>query len=223
MLVISPHLDDAVLSCGQRLAGRPGCTVVTVFAGTPADAGQLTDWDHRSGFRDAGHAMAARRAEDREALARLGARPVWLDFLDAQYQRTPQVAELETALAASIGAAGASLVLYPLGLFHSDHRLAHAASRAALRAHPGVTALAYEDVPYRGRPGLLQQRLAELAEAGVRATPAHADAEPASPALKAHALRAYESQWRAFGDAGLADAAQPERFWILEEVADHAA
>jgi len=222
MLVISPHLDDAVLSCGQWMAGRPGCTVVTIFAGTPRDPGRLTDWDRRSGFRDAGEAMAARRAEDREALARLRAEPVWLDFLDAQYERTPEAEEVESALAASIARRGPSFVLYPLGLFHSDHRLAHAASRAALRAHPRVAALAYEDVPYRGRPGLLQQRLAELAEGGVRATPAPADAEAGSPALKAHALQAYTSQWRAFGDAGLADAAQPERFWILEEAVSDA-
>ena len=33
VLVVSPHLDDAVYSAGQFLAGRPGAVVVTMFAG----------------------------------------------------------------------------------------------------------------------------------------------------------------------------------------------
>ncbi len=36
VVVVSPHLDDAVLGCGQLLAAWPGATVVTVFAGKPA-------------------------------------------------------------------------------------------------------------------------------------------------------------------------------------------
>ena len=35
-VLISPHLDDSVISCGQFLAAHPGTTVVTVFAGVPA-------------------------------------------------------------------------------------------------------------------------------------------------------------------------------------------
>jgi len=44
MLVVSPHLDDAVLSCGRLLAGRPGSVVATVFAGVPSRPDQCTDW-----------------------------------------------------------------------------------------------------------------------------------------------------------------------------------
>ncbi|HEX6364363.1 MAG TPA: PIG-L family deacetylase, partial [Albitalea sp.] len=152
MLVVSPHLDDAVLSCGRRLAAHPGGVVVTVFAGTPRDGERLTDWDARCGFAGAAQAMAARRDEDRAALARLRARPVWLDFLDAQYGETPALEAVREALAHVLGEARPDTVLYPLGLFHSDHLLAHEASRLALAAHPRVRALAYEDVPYRGVP-----------------------------------------------------------------------
>ena len=35
VVVVSPHLDDAVLGCGRFLAVHPGATVVTVFAGNP--------------------------------------------------------------------------------------------------------------------------------------------------------------------------------------------
>jgi len=87
---------------------------------------------------------------------------------------------------------------------------------AALRAHAGIPALAYEDVPYRGRPGLLQQRLAALAARGVRATPARGAPGETPTAPKERAVRAYASQWRAFGETGLADASQPERFWMLD-------
>jgi LmbE family N-acetylglucosaminyl deacetylase len=37
IVVLSPHLDDAVLSCGVLLAANGGARVVTVFAGMPTD------------------------------------------------------------------------------------------------------------------------------------------------------------------------------------------
>ena len=37
LLVISPHLDDAVFACGRLIASHPSCVVVTVFAGLPAN------------------------------------------------------------------------------------------------------------------------------------------------------------------------------------------
>ncbi|MCV5262168.1 PIG-L family deacetylase, partial [Escherichia coli] len=76
-LVISPHLDDGVFGCGQLLAAHPGSTVLTVFAGVP-EAAPAPEWDRRCGFTSAQAAMAARREEDRRALTRLAARPLWL-------------------------------------------------------------------------------------------------------------------------------------------------
>ena len=37
IVVVSPHLDDALLSCGELLARCGGASVVTLFAGAPAD------------------------------------------------------------------------------------------------------------------------------------------------------------------------------------------
>jgi LmbE family N-acetylglucosaminyl deacetylase len=220
MLVISPHLDDAVLSCGQLLASHPGSTVITVFAGTPQDGQQATDWDGRCGFRNAAEAMQARRREDETALALLGARPHWLGFCDSQYGITPRLDDLSDALQAALLDLLPDVVLYPLGLFHSDHLLVHDAATAALAALTGALAFAYEDVPYRGRRSELQQRLAALASGGICATPArlHADG---SDALKARAVQAYASQLHAFGAHGLDDAAMPERCWRLEPMAAH--
>jgi LmbE family N-acetylglucosaminyl deacetylase len=215
LIVISPHLDDAVFACGALLAANPGSLVVTLFAGVPADAGQCTAWDARSGFADAAQAMHARREEDRRALALLEARPLWLEFTDSQYGASPTAGQLSAALQQALRGLAPETLLYPLGLFHSDHRLAHEASHAAAGALPGLRPLLYEDALYRGLRGLLQQRLAELARSGCSLTPARLPADAGS-ARKAQAVQAYASQLRALGADGYADTAQPERYWRVD-------
>ena len=210
-LVISPHLDDAVLACGQWLAAHPGCTVLTLFAGVPPDAGRLTDWDARSGFGSAREAIGARRREDERALKLLRAQARWLDFPDGQYGPSAPVDTLAAAVREALIETKPSLLLCPMGLFHADHRLAHDAAVAAARGL-GIERLRfYEDVPYRAMPGVLQARLAEWAAAGVPATPA-AEQPVGGDEAKARALRLYASQRRAFG-GGWPDAALAERHW----------
>ena len=79
---MSPHLDDAVFGCGQWIASSASSIVVTIFAGAPPADAALTAWDAECGFRGGDDVIAARRAEDRTALARLNATPIWLDFRD---------------------------------------------------------------------------------------------------------------------------------------------
>lgn len=213
MIVVSPHLDDAVFACGERLAAEPGSTVLTIFAGVaPEAARSRTEWDARCGFADAAEAIRVRRAEDERALALLEAKPRWLDFGDAQYGRTPSPQALAAALREALDACvPEENVLLPLGLFHSDHLLAHAAGRIALGAR---ATLFYEDVPYRALPGLLQRRLAALQQEGLALTPERRPRPDArATQRKAQALRCYASQLRAFGPRGVDDAAQPERCW----------
>ena len=217
--MISPHLDDAVLACGECIALHPGCTVLTVFAGVPDDGGCSTEWDRLSGFDDAARAVAARRDEDRVALSRLGARPVWLSFADSQYDQPASDRAIAEALVEVVRAHAGGPLLLPLGLFHSDHLQVHRAARLALARVPGVDAIVYEDVPYRGLPGMLQQRLAQLLDAGVRLTPARWPLPDAAPA-KRRATEAYASQLRAFGSGGLEDVALPERFWRFEPMGE---
>lgn len=81
-VVVSPHLDDAVLSVYGRLDAETA--VVTVCAGLPP-AGVLSPWDADSGATDSRARIAERRDEDRAALGRSGARAVHLDLLDRQY------------------------------------------------------------------------------------------------------------------------------------------
>ena len=123
--MLSPHLDDAVLSLGAALhsaaARGADVTVLTVFAGNPASTAPAGDWDRRSGFENAGEAAEARREEDRQACALIGAEPLWLDF-DLDGSRS----ELEAAIWARIATAldGADVVLAPgFPLEHRDHAL----------------------------------------------------------------------------------------------------
>lgn len=91
-LVLSPHLDDAVLSCGallRAIAPRSEITVLTLFT-------EATDGPHsraaRSFLRQCAHPDAAtlfraRRAEDRGVVEALGARPEHLGLTDALFRQ----------------------------------------------------------------------------------------------------------------------------------------
>jgi LmbE family N-acetylglucosaminyl deacetylase len=211
-LVVSPHLDDAVFSCGDWLAAHPGSLVATVFAGAPQDVTQLTPWDAACGFTNAGQAVAARRAEDSAALATLSAGAIWLDFLDSQYLDSPGQAALSDVLCGVMGRASPDTVLFPAGLFHSDHVLAHSAMLALCGTQAQPCWIMYEDALYRRSAGCLQRRLAALLAAGFGATPVAAPA--AAVAAKRAALSCYRSQLRALGRP--ADLVAPEGYWRLE-------
>jgi LmbE family N-acetylglucosaminyl deacetylase len=218
MVVVSPHLDDGVFSCGARLCDAPPTsprTVVTVFAGFPRDRALRTEWDVRCGFANAGEAIATRRVEDRRALAIVDAAPVWLDFPEAQYGGGASADDLVCAIGAALDALRPQTVLFPLGLFHSDHALVHDACVRALRARRHIEPLAYEDALYRRLEGLLQGRLALLAGAGITATPSRRAGGVPGP-RKAAAVAAYASQLRGFGPGGYDDTTRPERDWRVD-------
>ncbi|MCC8404469.1 PIG-L family deacetylase [Paraburkholderia sp. MMS20-SJTN17] len=217
LLVISPHLDDAVLSCGLLIAAHPGTVVCTVFT-APPPRNMTTDWDRASGFADAFEAMRARRREDREALGLLSARPLHLPFRDAQYDASPDVGELSAALNRTVSDTRPTCVMMPLGLFHSDHVLVATACLALLQRQPATTFVAYEDVPYRRIPGVVQARLCHLAKSGYAADTPNAlsvACMPQQERMKRAALDAYGSQLRAFGPDAQASLFSPERYWQL--------
>jgi LmbE family N-acetylglucosaminyl deacetylase len=221
--VISPHLDDAVLSCGLLLAANPAAVVCTVFTAPPRE-NTLTDWDRASGFADAFEAMRARKAEDIRALALVNAHPLHLSFRDAQYHSSPSQDSLVAALSHTFAAVEPTTTLIPLGLFHSDHVLVAQACLSVMQRFRHVPIHAYEDVPYRRMPGVVQTRLSELAERGYLANPADDfDAEPGSrddhQQIKQAAVGVYRSQLRAFGPDARAGLMSPERYWRLNGTA----
>jgi LmbE family N-acetylglucosaminyl deacetylase len=124
IVVLSPHLDDAVLSLGAsvRAWSRAGARVrvVTVLAGRPRSTAAAGPWDAASGFATEGEATRARREEDRSACAIVGAEPSWMDHADQQYERGGTDDEIWTAIHDRIGAA--PTVLAPgFPLLHRDH------------------------------------------------------------------------------------------------------
>jgi LmbE family N-acetylglucosaminyl deacetylase len=223
--VVSPHLDDGVFTCGALLARRPGSAVITVFAGAPAVAGPVTAWDRAAGFRDGDDVIGARRAEDRAALTLLEATPVWLDFCDAQYGPPPKLPAIADALEQALDTTGVSAVVIPLGLFHSDHRLAHDAAIEVRRRRHHLAWVAGEDAIYRRLPGLVDEAVARLQALGM--TPRRIDgngiagagaAAPAAHERKRVAVACYRSQLRALaapGMPGTGDIDAPERYWSL--------
>jgi LmbE family N-acetylglucosaminyl deacetylase len=223
VLVVSPHLDDAVFGCGELLAACPGSIVTTVFAGAPK-CGELTEWDAAAGFRAGQDVMAARREEDQQALTIVGASPLWLDFCDSQYQqRSPCTQTLTMALESVLAQHKPDTVVIPFGLFHSDHKRVHEAALALLKRCQHWIWLAYEDTFYRRIPGLLQERLAALLCAGIAATPV-ALALRGCQERKRRAVRCYASQLRALatpGRPGHLDAFSPEAYWRLTLCARH--
>lgn len=175
LIVLSPHLDDAALSCGGQIARRTAAgqrvLIVTLTAGDVPN-GTLPPFAaaHHASWQLEADAVARRRAEDRTACARLGADALHWPLPDCIYRRAPDGAPLynnddelfgglhphEQPLLAQVAAwiaalPPAHLLLAPLALGnHADHWLTrHAAEQAA------APRLAYyEDYPYVQRHGL---------------------------------------------------------------------
>lgn len=171
VLVMSPHLDDAVLSCGAllaHLAARHPITVATVFtAAAPPPWSLPARRQLRAlGGIDAEDFFAQRRAEDSDVLAGIGAAAVHLGFRDALFRRgrrgpayptfrfdaaRGRVASCDATLAAEVSArvAGltpADLVLAPLGVGrHVDHLITRRAARELGRP---IRTVYYSDFPY---------------------------------------------------------------------------
>jgi len=89
---LSPHLDDAILSCGGLLAQlhhrSVPVLVISIFAGLIDDDEPLSPFAaamHQS-WGAPSQTYAVRRAEDSAALARVGFIPHWLNFPDAIYR-----------------------------------------------------------------------------------------------------------------------------------------
>jgi len=91
-LFLSPHLDDAVLSCGAlltALADRCSVTVVTIFteASAPPHTRAAASYLRLCNMTSAEDLYVERRREDGQVLAALGVEPVNLGFCDALFRR----------------------------------------------------------------------------------------------------------------------------------------
>jgi LmbE family N-acetylglucosaminyl deacetylase len=144
--ILSPHLDDAVLSCWHVLAQPGDVIVINVFAGVPARMSDLAWWDRLTGATDSGQRVRERVQEDRQALARIGRKPVNLGFLDEQYRDAeqplaPVAAQIESRLLPGVH-------VYAPAAFggHADHVLARAAALELRKT--GFEVSLYADLPH---------------------------------------------------------------------------
>ena len=161
VVFLSPHLDDAVLSCAGAIRHHvvlgDRVVVATVFSD--------------------GANASLRRDEDHAAVASLGAEAVHLGLLDAPERlgiarshralvedadvREADVAAVRHAIHADVHGVHDARIYAPLGVGeHVDHRVVHAASCEL----PG--AVFYEDRPYAFLAGAVRARLLAL---GLRA------------------------------------------------------
>jgi LmbE family N-acetylglucosaminyl deacetylase len=147
LTVISPHFDDAVLSCGSLIDGS--ARIITVCAGVPGPEVKAKAWDRICGFSSAEAAALARREEDAAACAAACSERVWLPVLDRPYAVCEAT---EDQLRAALGRLAGHRVYVPAAIgSHPDHRTAR---DLALRAcsDAGADLYLYADVPYACEP-----------------------------------------------------------------------
>jgi LmbE family N-acetylglucosaminyl deacetylase len=230
---LSPHLDDAVLSCGgrmwQQVQAGARVLVVTVFASAPAPGAPLSPFVQELHARW-GHpadAVARRQEEDLAALALVGAKAAYWPYTDCIYRqvsdgRFPYASEkalfeeIHPAEEALIAELAARLRALPLGQggtvyaplavgHHVDHQIVRLAAQAS-----GRPLIYYEDFPYAQDPRAVQAALeagqwqAELMRLSERALEA-----------KIAAIACYRSQistfWADLAEMAAAVRAFPQR------------
>lgn len=155
LVVISPHLDDGVLSLGATLSAlaKAGADVrlVTVFAGDPDDQGEASFHDRMRGTKTIAQATAERRIEDQAACDLLGIRPAWCDNLDSAYLTARDPDRVWQSMGDFVS--GADLVLTPgFPLTHYDHSYA---TLLVLREVHSIQVGLYGEIPYLVTPKML--------------------------------------------------------------------
>lgn len=238
ILAISPHLDDAVLSYGGRLASLAGdghdVIVYTVFAGTPTPPYSPIAAAFHEQWEVAGDPVAPRREEDRNALATLGVTPLHGSYLDAIYRRNEcgewliQAGEPteyqgdEPDLLADIAATIEALVEdhHPQRLVtcaaiggHVDHRRARDAALLAA-SRTGIQTTVWDDFPYVTWTGTIPPLPGEWNLSEAIAEPVPVD----QWAAKNKAVRCYESQLAMLEQDGT-----PLHEWYAEHCSSQAA
>jgi LmbE family N-acetylglucosaminyl deacetylase len=216
IIYLSPHLDDAVLSCGglirrQVTEGRQ-VLVLTIFAGqAPVDPLSALAAAIHARWQSGPEPVKEREREDRVALGILGADLLHLDYLDAIYRTCgnaflypsdedlfgiPCSAEetLIVRIAASVSQVRSfdhSTIYAPLAVGnHVDHQLTRAAALSLFNRRCPV--MFYEDYPYVEQPGALTKSLESLGD--WTCFPSSVPLEEYCLRTKVQAIAAYRSQ-----------------------------
>ena len=182
-IYLSPHLDDAALSCGGTIAlqrqNNDHVLVVTLCTAAPApdtSFSVLAEEFHNQWDLSPDQVVSARLQEDRLAMEHLDVDYYWAHFTDAIYRHPtayysrdtlfsqpasddPLSSLLEELVQTLVEHAPQANLYFPLGVgSHVDHLLTYAAAMY----HDNLNILFYEDFPYVAVPGALEQRRAKL-------------------------------------------------------------
>lgn len=246
LLVVSPHLDDAALSCSALLERPEPITVLDVFTLVP-EPDRSTEWDRRCGFAGAKEAMAAREEEESAAFSDTQHEVLAVDLLEDLYRDEERGLREERrfaeALLGWVGRHDRCTVALPAGagltpgtqpafstrlwaLFrgqrishaNADHLWVRDTALKLLRDQATVTVWLYEELPYRwSRPA---DAMVGLVEEWVGKNTA-ALVIPIDRTRKAERLKAYRSQIpmlfrRTEGSRLAKRLPAEERYWVFE-------
>ena len=138
---------------------RRGAAVelLTVLACDPASKAPAGGWDARGGFATEGESALARREEDRQACAVLGASPVWLPYGSGDYERHGDETEVRDAVLRALDGRR-QLVLVPgFPLTHPDHAWLCGVPPTEVGTRPWPVPLGrYAEQPYTRRAGRIR-------------------------------------------------------------------
>lgn len=163
LVVVSPHLDDALFSVAEHLASESDVVIATAMGAVPDDPAGVAK-------------MERLHREHATAVAQIGARRFDGPFLDDCYP-APDPAGLDVWFDAVV--AMADRLWIPAGVHHPDHLLCSNAAVAAWdRAGRPVPIAVYEELPYRvlypavttARLAILTDRIGPLALTGYPST-----------------------------------------------------
>jgi len=181
LVVLSPHLDDAILSCGglihRRSVAGDQVIVLTVFATDGGDS-EPSEFARRIlGYMRLGrNGMQVRREEDLAGCRMIGAEASHWDLPEAIFRRDPATQEplykayrdlfgavqpadeslIATLADQLLGEVRGDEILAPLAIgHHVDHQILRAAAQRAFGLRLGF----YEDFPYLQKRGAIQAAL----------------------------------------------------------------
>jgi LmbE family N-acetylglucosaminyl deacetylase len=177
VVILSPHLDDAALSCGgllHALQGRVSTLVVSICCGSLRIL--HADGSSKISTRRGHVSSRTRRREDIAAMHSVDTDFVHLSFADGVYRRSPltgrliyrnarerwvlpriedlaHIEELYLVLRRLCLDLGRILLLSPMGVgHHVDHQITAQVAVRMAAANAGAELLFYEDFPYVADP-----------------------------------------------------------------------
>ena len=216
VLVISPHLDDAVFSCEALLRWARDVTVFTVFSGDTKLGASLSEWDRLCGFSEGDDVMAHRRQEDMNALNLVGATALWGELSEATLHSEALDEEaVRRALIAAIDKVQPTHIVFPLGLSHEDH-LTVSQECLSVLSHTAAEAFTYAERPYSQRaPWAVRRRRTELTRLGWELESVHLPRGHRRSHLEG--IRCYQTQLRGLKISALRLGLYPESYWKVSK------